>query len=538
MKRIILFCLAVILLSCKDKTVVKQKEVESLPNIIWLVAEDQSPDWFPMYGDSIQSLPNLEMLTNDGVMFTNAVAPVPVCAPARSAIITGMYPTTLGTHNMRTYNAYAKGENEPTIGIPSYSPIVPEGVKMFTEYLRKKGYYTSNGPKEDYNFEKTDGAWDDSSKNHHWCNRSPDQPFFSVFNFSVCHESQVWARTNDSLFVKPSDVNVPPYFPDNEIVGHDLAVNYSNLKRLDNQIGEILEQLKKDGLYENSYIFFYGDHGGPFPRYKRALYDTGLKVPMIIKFPEEDMSGTTDDRMFSFIDLAPTVLSIAGIEPPKVMQGTAQFGKFEAKKKPGITFHSADRFDAIYDRLRAVRSKQFKYIRNFDTEKSRALPVAYREQMGIMQSLRELDSAKKLNESQAVWMLPNKPTEEFYDLKEDPEELHNLAMNPVYEDSISRYRKLLDQWIKETKDLGEIEEQVLLQNWLIAGKQPKLKNLVLSDSEKGIQLMHPMTDATIVWRSHKDSVWTIYAGPLSKDISFEAKAERIGYADSETLVWE
>jgi arylsulfatase A-like enzyme len=307
---------------------------------------------------------------------------------------------------------------------------------------------------------------------------------------------------------------------------------------LDNQIGKILEQLKKDGLYENSYIFFYGDHGGPFPRYKRALYDTGLKVPMIIKFPEEDMSGTTDDRMFSFIDLAPTVLSIAGIEPPKVMQGTAQFGKFEAKKKPEISFHSADRFDAIYDRLRAVRSKQFKYIRNFDTEKSRALPVSYREQMGIMKSLRKLDSAKKLNESQVIWMLPNKSIEEFYDLKEDPEELHNLAMNPVYKDSIIRYRKLLDQWIKETNDLGEIEEKELLKNWLIEDKQPKLKNLVLSDSEKGIQLMHPMTDATIVWRSLKDSVWTIYVEPLSKDISFEAKAERIGYSDSETLVWE
>lgn len=538
MKRVLFCLLPIILISCKDNTKNGKKEIETLPNIIWLVAEDQSPDWFPMYGDSIQSLPYLESLTNDGVLFTNAVAPVPVCAPARSAIITGMYPTTLGTHNMRTYNAYAKGENQPSIGVPSYSPVVPKGVKIFTEYLRKIGYYTSNGPKEDYNFEKTDGAWDDSSKEHHWRNRTPGQPFFSVFNFSVCHESQVWARTNDSLFVNPADVEVPLYFPDNTVVRHDLAVNYSNLKRLDDQVGQILEQLKSDGLYENSYIFFYGDHGGPFPRYKRALYDTGLKVPMIIKFPNNNLAGTIDERMFSFIDLAPTVLSVAGIEPPNSMQGVAQFGTFEVEQKPNITFHSADRFDAIYDRLRAVRSRQFKYIRNFDTEKSRALPVAYREQMRTMQSLRKLDSVKMLNETQSIWMLPNKPNEEFYDLKKDPKELYNLAMNPAFKDSIIEYRKLLDQWIKETKDLGEIEEQVLLQNWLIAGKQLQLKNLELEDSEKGIQLMHSKKDATIVWKSLQDSVWTIYVEPLNKDIPFEAKAERIGYLDSEILVWE
>ncbi|HET8735247.1 MAG TPA: sulfatase, partial [Pricia sp.] len=397
MKIAVFFCvLSMALVNCdQEKSVEKSdKPAENLsrPNIVWLVAEDQSPQWFPMYGDSTMALPNLEALADDGVTFYNAVTPVPVCAPARSALITGMYPTTLGTHNMRTYAPW-RGEGDtpyPGLDIPSYSPVVPQGVKMFPTYLRKNGYYTANGPKEDYNFEKTDAAWNESSKDRHWRKRAKEQPFFVVFNFSVCHESQIWKRGKDSLFVDPAQVPVPPYFPNTATVRHDLAVNYSNLKRLDDQIGEVIADLKEDGLYENTIIFFYGDHGGPFPRHKRALYDTGLKVPLVIKFPKNKRAGERDDRLISFIDYAPTVLSLAGIEPPKGMQGVAQFGKFEAKKKPEYTFHSADRFDAMYDRLRAVRSKRYKYIKSYNTEISHALPVAYREQMPMMGELRRM----------------------------------------------------------------------------------------------------------------------------------------------------
>lgn len=536
MKYLLSLLIITVFISCQNQS--KKVAESNAPNIVWLVAEDQSPDWFPMYGDSIQSLPYLESLTADGVVFTNAVSPVAVCAPARSAIITGMYPSTLGTHNMRTYNAYANGENEPSINISSYSPIVPDGVKMFTEYLRKNGYYASNGPKEDYNFERTDAAWDESSNGHSWQKRAAGQPFFSVFNFSVCHESQIWARSKDSLFVNPDDVKIPPYFPDTETVRHDLAVNYSNLKRLDNQIGEIIEQLKYEGLYNDTYIFFYGDHGGPFPRYKRALYDTGIKVPMVIKFPKNKNGGSTDDRLFNFLDLAPTVLSLAGIEPPKVMQGIAQFGAYENKRKPKISYHTSDRFDEMYDRLRAVRSTRFKYIRNYNTGISRALPVAYRKQMGLMHELSKLASLNQLDEFTSIWMQPNKPDEEFYDLVNDPEELHNLALNSSYKDSLIHYRKLLKKWIKETKDLGEFDERMLIDNWLIAGQQPKLENLQVEETDRGIELIHSKNDATIVWRVLKDSIWNIYTEVLPNTTYFEAKAERIGYQDSEVLVWE
>lgn len=539
MKNCIQFLLVFLLIiSCKEENLEVDAVMTNPPNFIWLVAEDQSPEWFPMYGDSTISLPNLEALSNDGIIFNNAYSPVPVCAPARSGIITGMYPSTLGTHNMRTHAPWRGVPGKKpyeTLDIPSYSPVVPDGVKMFTQYLRERGYYTSNGPKEDYNFQKMTAAWDESSKTHHFRKRKEGQPFFSVFNFAVCHESQIWKRGKDSLFVNSKDVKIPPYFPDNDIIRHDLAVNYSNLKRLDNQIGEVIADLKEDGLYENSIIFFYGDHGGPFPRHKRALYETGTKVPMVIKFPENKNAGTSDDRFISFIDLAPTVLSLAGIEPPKVMQGVAQFGAFEVDEKPKYTFHTSDRFDGVYDRLRAVRSERFKYIKSYDTSLSHALPVKYREQMPMMRELRRLYAEDKLEENQARWLHPTKPEEELYDLETDPYELNNLASVPEMEDTLIKLRGVLKKWIKETNDLGEILEADLITKWLPDGNQPQLLPLEMEDSNEEIILISKNSDATILWKKAQDSLWSIYTEPLSKGISFEAKAERIGYSDSEII---
>ena len=234
MRHLLVTAFLLVLFACSQ-----EEKSNLLPNIIWLVAEDQSPEFFPMYGNPTTVLPYLTSLANDGVVFDNAYSPVPVCAPARSALISGLYPSSLGTHNMRTYNAYRK-ENQPIIGIPSYSPPVPQGVKMFPEYLRAKGYYTSNNAKEDYNFKKTDGVWDESSSKAHWKNRSENQAFFAVFNFGVTHESQIWRRGQDSLLVDPKTVPVPPIFPDTEEVRKDIAVNYSNLIRLDRQIGKVI----------------------------------------------------------------------------------------------------------------------------------------------------------------------------------------------------------------------------------------------------------------------------------------------------------
>lgn len=525
---------ALIIISCKEKEI--NSKAQTRPNIIWLVAEDQSPGFFPMYGDSTISLPNIESISLDGVVFDNAFSPVPVCAPARSAIITGMYPTTLGTHNMRTYNAYST-ENQPEIGIPSYSPLVPDGVKMFTEYLRKEGYYCTNNAKEDYNFKAPESAWDESSKDAHWRNRPKDAPFFSVFNFNVCHESGIWRQGKEELYVSPDSVKVPPYFPDNEVIRHDLAVNYSNLKRLDDQIGEIIDQLKEDGLYENSIIFFYGDHGGPFPRHKRALYDTGLKVPLVIKFQDNLKKGTNDDRLFSFVDFAPTLLSWAGIAPPKVMQGTAQFGMYADSAKSKYIYASSDRFDEMYDKLRAVRSGRFKYIRNYNVEISNALAVNYREQMPMMQNMMALEASGKLDSIPSLWFRTPKPEEELYDLQNDPFELVNLSDQINYQDTLVRLRRALDSWIDETNDQGRIPEKELISNWFPNGNPPKLKQLQMEERDNRINLISEKYDATIIWKEPGDKAWHIYSKPLDNKLSFVAKAVRIGYEDSDELLY-
>ena len=254
-------------------------------------------------------------------------ATTPVCAPARSAIITGMYPTSLGTHNMRAYNEGRK-TNQPQLGIPSYSPKFPDYIKPFTVYLREEGYYCTNSNKQDYNFKITSDVWDQSCR---YCQGEEKKTFigekrfrpafFAVFNFQITHESQIWKQQQQEVFFDPNDIEfIPPYFPDDPVIRRDMATNYSNLVRMDKQVGEIISELKEQGLYDDAYIFFYSDHGGPFPRHKRAIYQTGTKVPFIVKFPKSLHAGKKDDRLLSFVDLAPSVLQIAGIEIPVHMQ--------------------------------------------------------------------------------------------------------------------------------------------------------------------------------------------------------------------------
>lgn len=434
---------------------------------------------------------------------------------------------------MRTYNAY-KPENEPSIGIPSYSPIVPDNVRMFTEYLRAAGYYCTNNAKEDYNFKAPESAWDESSRFAHWKKRPKDTPFFSVFNFGITHESQIWNQANNPLLVNPNTVPVPPIFPDNEVVRKDLAINYSNLIRMDRQVGEIIAQLKAEGLYEDTIIFFYADHGGPFPRYKRALYDTGVKVPLIIKFAQNKDSATTYNDLISFIDYAPTVLSLAGIKPPEVMQGKALFGSHKSAEKNEFIFTSSDRYDEVSDKLRGLRYSKYKYIRNFNPEISNALPNAYRQQMAIMQNLDSLWLAGALAPEQAKWFKTPKPEEELYDLQQDPYELNNLAEEAALQDTLVFLRNRMDRWIMESNDLGQTSEKVLLQNWFENGiptldsirSYPKGDNIVLESNRK---------DVTLIYKPLQDSIWKLYTKPLPNTLAFEAKAVRIGYQDSPVL---
>ena len=439
-----------------------QKQNQS--NIVWLVAEDQSQYFFPFYGDKSVNLLNISKLLNNGTVYDGMHSPYPVCAPARSGIITGMYPNSIGTGNMRALsgNKNIRSEKEASLDVPYYSSKLAENIKPFTQILREKGYYCTNNSKRDYNFKLRDEAWDESSNDASWEKRKDGQPFFSVFNFNVTHESEIWKRDKEELKVDPNNLTVPPVFPDDSISRHALAVNYSNLVEMDRQMGLIIKKLKDQGLYDNTYIFFYSDHGGPFPRHKRAIYETGSKVPLIVKFPLNIKAKEKRNRdMLNFIDFAPTILSIVGIDIPEIYQGEAFLGNKKSKNKRKYLFTASDRFDEHPDRIRAVKSKRFKYIRNYNINKPHALPVGYRTQMALMQHLNKLNDSNMLSPEQKLWFQIPKNPEEFYDLENDPFELNNLIGDNNYSKKLNDLRKQLDSWMEEINDLGHIPEKEL-----------------------------------------------------------------------------
>jgi len=436
------------------------------PNIVWLVAEDQSQYFFPFYGDNSVTLPNISQLLENGIVYDGMNSPYPVCAPARSAIITGMYPNSIGTGNMRAYhyNRTVRTDNESILGFPYYSSKLAEQIKPFTQILRENGYYTTNNSKMDYNFKLREDAWDESSKEASWEKRNKDQPFFSVFNFGVTHESQIWLRDKQELKVDPNGLSVPPFFPNDSLTRHALAVNYSNLVEMDKQMGEIIDKLKDQGLYENTYIFFYSDHGGPFPRHKRAIYDTGSKVPLVIKFPKRiKVKEKRNYDFLNFIDFAPTILSIVGLEIPKVYQGIAFLGSKKSKNKRNYSYSASDRFDEVTDRIRAVKTKKYKYIRNYDTNKPHALNNSYRTQMALMRHLTALNESNLLSAEQKLWFNVPKNLEEFYDLENDPFELNNLIGEKKYSKEIENLRIQLDNWIDQINDPVNIPEKELVK---------------------------------------------------------------------------
>ena len=522
------------------------------PNILWIVAEDMS-EYIPSFGDSTIVTPYLSKLAAEGVCYDNFYSPHPVCAPARAAIITGMYANSIGASHMRTGPWFGGRPSEKILReyqkamppeITPYEAIPPPGVKMFTEYLRKQGYYCSNNSKEDYQFIKTPTAWDDSSNKAHWRNREPGQPFFSVFNIGVTHEAQIWKKQNDSLWVDQDlEVQVPPYLPDTEIAKQDIRRMYSNIKEMDQKVGDILEELKDDGLLDNTIIFWYTDHGGPLPRQKRMLYDSGLKVPMIIRFPARQFAGQRDRRLISFIDLAPTLLSLASIAPPSHIQGKAFLGKYARTQEPVYIFGAADRFDETTDRIRSVKDKRFKYIKHYYPEKPMFLEVAYRNQMPVMKELLRLREEGNLTDEQSLWFRDQKPNEELFDLQKDPFELHNLADDHAYKSKLEEMREACNRWVIDINDTGMIPEETLIFNLHPQGFQPKTE-AVQANKKNGIVELYSTTEgASIGYKivnpgvNSEEFSWNIYSDPieLHKNETLITIAHRIGYLPSDIV---
>ena len=442
------------LYSCADP----EAQAPSLPNILWITSEDMNA-YLGSFGDELATTPVLDQLAAEGVRYTNAYATAPVCSPSRSCLITGVYASSLGTQHLRS-------ELE-----------IPESIIPFPKYLRELGYYCSNNDKEDYNFTDT-SIWDESSKTAHWRNRQPGQPFFSVFNLGITHQSQIFGSDEDfqkkyghqlesSERHDPDSMIVPPYHFDSPLVRKLWARYYDLVTLMDRQVGELLQELEEAGLTENTIVFYYADHGTGMPRSKRALYDSGLKVPLIIKAPKAYATqlglepGSANAELVSFVDFAPTMLSVLGIDIPEYMQGKAFLGK--QKQSQEYVFGHADRVDEAYELSRTVRSKNFRYIRNFMPQLPLIQKNFYTDQSEIMQELLRLKESTAFNPAQAHMWAEQRPPEELYDVQADPHQVNNLAKMPEHQQTLLKMRKAQRDWLLDTKDTGLLPEYEMHQ---------------------------------------------------------------------------
>lgn len=439
------------------------------PNVLWLSCEDIGPH-LGCYGDPHARTPTLDRLARQGIRFSRAFTVAPVCAPNRSCIITGVYPTTLGTHHMRS-------GGEGTAG--SSVPKLPEGIRCFTEYLRDAGYYCTNNVKEDYNFVTPATAWDESSNRAHWRNRpNREQPFFAVFNYTDTHEAAV--RQTDDWHAKkterltpeqrqdPEKITPPPYHPDTPAVRKSWARYYELITTLDYWVADHLRALEEGGAADNTIVFFWSDHGASFPRCKRWLYDSGTHVPVIVRIPESwrgswaPEAGRVDDRLISSIDFAPSVMNLVGLPIPSYMQGQPFLGPDQPAEREYV-YGARDRMDERYDAIRMVRDKHYKYIRNYECFRPYGQPIDYCERGPIMQELRRLEGTGALPEH-ARWVArTRKPVEELYDTVTDPHEINNLASDPFLSGTLAQLREAHEKWMIETGDLGLLPEPELAE---------------------------------------------------------------------------
>ena len=493
------------------------------PNILWISCEDISPD-LACYGDDYAVTPNLDRLAAQGCRYTNAFVPFPVCAPTRSAIITGIYPGTLGSMHMRT-------------SLRGYECVPPPYVRCFPEYLRMAGYYCSNHTKTDYQFSPPFTTWDARRGNWRNKDRPKDAPFFSVINLTVTHESKCW--NIEKTVHDPSKVKVPPYYPDTPVVRRNLAKYYDNITTMDKQAGDILQKLDADGLAESTVVFFWSDHGRGLPRCKRWPYDSGLRVPLIIRAPKTINPGSVSDELVNLVDLAPTVLSLAGLSVPSTMQGRVILGRYKAPE-PKYTFGGRNRMDAnSYDFIRTCRDKRYRYIRNFTPDIPYAQTIPYMEKMPIMQQWRKLHSEGRLTGPQKLFFKHPKPDHELYDLQNDPYEVNNLASSPDHQQILKRMDAALDAWMKQTSDLGAIPEDKLIERMWPGRKQPVTATPTIDTSPAPngkvfVKLSCKTKGASIGYRLGSRKTWLVYEKPIKLNAGTEltAKAIRIGYKTS------
>ena len=520
-------------------------------NILWLSCEDIDPI-LSCYGAKGISTPNIDRLAHEGIRYTHAYSTVGVCAPSRSSIITGMYPVSIGTQNMRTGNHYAFHQPEEEAyqsyvnvkdrrgrNVPEYSAVLPSYVKCFPEYLRMNEYYCTNNAKCDYQFNCPITVWDEVSSQASFVNRPKGKPFFAVFNFEVTHESKIWMNKDHPMLVDTDSIEIPDYYPNIPIVRSDVGRKYSNIEELDKQIGEMLDLLEKQGLLNNTIIFFWSDHGGPLLRQKRAVGNSGLHVPLLVRFPDKRRAGTVVDDVVSLMDLGPTALALAGIKTPDYIQGEAFLGDFKSNQPRKYAYGSADRFDESRDMSRSVIDGRFVYIRNYYPELPLIHRVKYREQIEMTQELIKMDQAGDLHGKAAYIFMKTKPEEELYDLQNDPYEVNNIAQMPAYSQKLKELRSALADWQLKYGDKGFIDEYDLVQMMWPGLNQPVTQKPEIRIVNNEVSISCATEGASIAYQLNNgigQPFWNVYYKPvhLQKGDKIIARAVRIGYKTSET----
>ena len=511
------------------------------PNILWITCEDMSPH-LPAYGDSTIITPNLSRLAREGIRYTRAFTTAGVCSSSRSALITGMYQMSIGTQHHRTTINQSVYKD-----IPNYDAVPPPYVKCFTEYLRANNYYCTNNSKTDYNFGNPITAWDENGPKAHWRNRwgknqpNAARPFFSVFNLMITHQSQVWERANQPLRVNPARVKVPPYYPGNTIIRRDIARNYDNIMVMDSLVGGILDQLEADGLSDNTIVFFFSDHGAGLPWAKQEVYDRGLQMPLLIRFPNRRsgprLAGTVNTDLISLVDFAPTVLTLTETLIPAHLQGQPFLGSTRLKPRQYV-FAGRDRLGESYDLVRAVRDKRFKYLRNSQPQKPYHLPNAYREKMAMMREILRLRAVDSLPALTRRWF-DTKPTEELFDTQADPLELRNLAADPAYRETLSELRRVETSWVRDIRDLGFMPERELYKSMWPGRQQPvtatpEMHRIRSPNGLSRVALTCATEGASMTYRRGSDGHWQLYHQPIDVQTgtTITVAAVRYGYATS------
>jgi uncharacterized sulfatase len=410
---------------------VAETALSEKPNILWIDVEDLSPD-LSSYGNELVHTPNIDRLAEEGVRYTHAFAVNPICSPSRSGIITGMYPTTIGAHNHRS------------------SVELPEQVELVTQLLRETDYFiTARRPKNDYNFSRTptfrDLDWD--TLPHH-------QPFFAQIHFQEAHRT---FQNDPDHPIDPAEVDLPPYYPNRLLTRVDWARYLETIQILDERVGWLLERLEEAGLAENTVVFLTSDHGRAMPRGKEWLYEGGIRVPLIVRWPGRIEPGQVREKLISNIDLAPTWLEIAGVAPPEWMQGRPFLGYRTNSREYVVA--TRDRAGSTVDRIRAMRTGRYKYMRNFYPKRPYLQFNEYKyRQYPTVALIEQLQRKDSLSEKVARFAAPRKPKEELYDLKRDPHELNNLADDPAHQELLKRMRSRLNEWIIQTGDKGRLPE--------------------------------------------------------------------------------